>query len=172
MSKTAVLFNYNHSDSYGTQDSISSQLSAPRTIESYVSEQMHFTMSSNGPLDPKEKNSPFGDRPRLASPDDGGVVWTVGPAASNDIIDYDEAPKSPHVSSSEFVYCTRKMLIASLGETEVFHCVSSEPVGRMRNFESSLSDGSKTVRFVYVPQIDQAREDLSNQNVRLRFCFR
>ena len=63
---------------------------------------MHFHMSSNGPLDPIQENCPFDDRPRLASPEDGGVVWTIGPAASNDIIDYDDdalVPKSPYVSS-------------------------------------------------------------------------
>jgi len=107
MSKTAVLLNYQRSDSYGTQDSIGSQLSTPRTIDSYISEQMHFPMSSNGPLDPIQENSPFDDRPRLASPEDVGVVWTIGPAASNDIIDYDEAlvPKSPYVSTVN-VMCT------------------------------------------------------------------
>ena len=113
MSKTAVLlnYNYNRSDSSGTQDSIGSQLSTPRTIDSYISEQMHFTMSSNGPLDPIQESSPFDDRPRLASPEDGGVMWTIGPAASNDIIDYDEAPKSPHVSSSESVYVHESFII-------------------------------------------------------------
>ncbi|XP_065906833.1 protogenin B-like [Dysidea avara] len=99
ISKTAVLLNYQRSDSNGTQDSIGSQLSTPRTIDSYISEQMHFPMSSNGPLDPIQENSPFDDRPRLPSPEDVAVMWTIGPAASNDIIDYDDAlvPKSPYI---------------------------------------------------------------------------
>jgi len=104
MSKTAVLLNYQRSDSYGTQDSIGSQLSTPRTIDSYISEQMHFHMSSNGPLDPFEMQeiSPFDDCPRLASLEDVGVVWTIASAASNDIINYDDdvlIPKPPYVSS-------------------------------------------------------------------------
>ena len=102
MSKTAVLLNYQRSDGYGTQDSIGSQLSTPHTIDSYISEQMHFPMSSNGPLDPIQENCPFDGHPCLDSPEDVGVVWTIGPAANNDIIDYDDdtlVPKSPYVNS-------------------------------------------------------------------------
>ena len=95
--RDTVPLNYQRNDSIDTQDS-GSQLSTPRTLDSFMSEHMPFRMSTNGPLDPIQE-SPLPDDRRQPTPEDGRVVWTVGPAASNndDIFDYDDEPRSPMV---------------------------------------------------------------------------
>ena len=99
-SSTAPL-NYHRNDSIDTQDSISSQLSVPHTVESFVSENMPFRMSNNGPLDPIQESPVFDERPRQPTPDNG-VVWTVGPAEATNstgvIFEYEDEPRSPMVS--------------------------------------------------------------------------
>ena len=77
-----------------------SQLSTPRTVDSFMSENMPFRMSTNGPLDPIKESPSFDERPRQPTPEDGRVMWTVGPAASNNdvIFDYDDEPRSPMVN--------------------------------------------------------------------------
>ena len=83
--------NYHRNDSIDTQDSLSSQLSTPRTIDSFMSsDNMPFRMSTNGQLD-TIKESPFDERPRLPTPEDGGVAWTIGP-------DFEDEPQSPMVN--------------------------------------------------------------------------
>jgi len=59
-------------------------------------------MSTNGQLDTIKESTSFDERPRQPSPEDGGVMWTIGPAAADgNIFQYDDettTPRSPMVS--------------------------------------------------------------------------
>ena len=129
---STVPLNYQRNDSIDTQDS-GSQLSTPRTLDSFMSEHMPFRMSTNGPLDPIQESPLPDDRPRQPTPEDGRVVWTVGPAASNndDIFDYDDEPRSPMVNIVIKLYvlsvvlCILLVVIYSINNTFIF--VSTYP---------------------------------------------
>ena len=77
-----------------------SQLSTPRTIDSFMSDAaLPFRMSNAGPLDPIRESPSIDEPSRLATPENGGVKWTVGPAATanSNIFDYEDEPRSPMV---------------------------------------------------------------------------
>ena len=79
-----------------------SQLSTPGTVDSFMSENMPFRMSTNGPLDPIKESPSLDERPRQPTPEDRRIMWTVRPAALNStsdvIFDYDDEPRSPVVN--------------------------------------------------------------------------
>ena len=89
-STAPINVNYHRNDSIDTQDSFGSQLSTPHTIDSFMSENaLPFRMSTGGPLDPIRESPSIDEPSRLTSPEDGGMIWTVGPA--------EEEPNSPMV---------------------------------------------------------------------------
>ena len=126
---STVPLNYQRNNSIDKQDS-GSQLSTPRTLDSFMSEHMPFRMSTNGPLDPIQESPLPDDRPHQPTPKDGRVVWTVGPAASNNDDIFDE-PRSPMVNIVIKLYvlsvvlCILLVVIYSINNTFIF--VSTYP---------------------------------------------